>query len=181
MPLVALNKSTGERIDITVFGDTLRGNTDPRKKIRSTEIMCQECGEGMILRAGLIKAAHFAHKPGSNCTYGNGESVYHLAAKKYIAEFLRTQGEKEFNARVELEWKIGNRRAAVVQIFEAGWAVAHEIQLASITTEELEERTQDYLRNGCDVIWYLGKSANTQANRQWVKNNQYSILEIMFN
>jgi len=53
--------------------------------------------------------------------------------------------------------------------FPTGWRVAHEVQLASITTEHLQERTNDYTLAGIDVVWWLGKSADTETNRAWCR------------
>lgn len=173
MPLVAQNKQTGERIDITRY-------KNPRIEIPAASVVCPECQYPMVLKAGMIKIAHFAHKPGSNCSYGVGESADHLALKNYLIEWFRAETDEQFNVAVEPEYKIGNRRADVAQIFPTGWIVAHEVQLASITVEELEQRTRDYLTAGCDVIWYLGKSAFTPANCAWVERYQGQVLSWEF-
>lgn len=169
MPLVAKHAATGERIDITLYDD-------PRAQLKAADVVCPECDYPMILKAGLIKIAHFAHKPGSDCKYGVGESQDHMMLKNYLIQWFRSEASEQYVSDVQPEYVIGNRRADVAQIFRNGWIVAHEVQLASITTQELEERTRDYLAEGCDVIWYLGKSANTPANRKWIEDYQGQVL-----
>jgi competence protein CoiA len=59
------------------------------------------------------------------------------------------------------------RVADLLVTFPTGWQVVHEVQLASTTTEDLQRRTNDYTPAGIDVTWWLGKSADTPANREW--------------
>ena len=58
MPLVAMDAQTGKRIDITVY-------KNPRWELSASQVCCPECKLPMILKAGLILIAHFAHKPGA--------------------------------------------------------------------------------------------------------------------
>lgn len=170
MPLVALDSKTGERIDVTVY-------ENPRVELTASRVCCPECRLPMILKAGLIKIAHFAHKPGAECSYGKGETKQHLLGKRMIAEWLR---ETQPGSKVELELPIGNRRADIAQIFPNGWIVVHEIQLASITVESLTERTNDYLREGCDTVWYFGQNTATPTNRRWAYEHQAHVLILQF-
>lgn len=170
MPLVAHDGQTGQRIDITLY-------KNPRVELPTSNIVCPECNSPMVLKAGVIKMAHFAHKPGSNCSYGCGESLEHMTAKRMVATWLR--GEMS-GCVVEPEYSISNRRADLAQIFPNGWIVVHEIQLASITTEELQKRTDDYMNAGCDVIWYFGKKTSTPANRTWAERFQGQVLVLEF-
>jgi competence protein CoiA len=171
MPLVARNAKTGERIDIT-------RHVDPRSDLRAEEVVCPECAWPMIVRHGMLKVAHFAHRPGANCAYGAGETIYHLMGKQFVAEWLRENSGLE--VPVEFEWKIANRRADVAQIFPTGWTVAYEIQLASITPADLQARSDDYLAAGCDVIWLLGKAALTVPNRKWAEQFQGFVPTLIF-
>lgn len=169
MPLVAKHAVTGERIDITLYDD-------PRAQLNAADVVCPECDHPMILKAGLIKIAHFAHKPGSDCKYGVGESRDHLMCKNHLIQLFRSEITDFFLSEVFPEYWIGKRRTDVAQVFSNGWIVAHEIQLASITVQELEERSLDYRAEGADVFWYLGKSANTPANRKWAQEWQEQAL-----
>jgi competence protein CoiA len=124
----------------------------------------------MIIKAGLIVAAHFAHKSTCPTDYkSHPESPEHRAGKILVAECLRANVGEYSTALIEYEVPIPEVRrvADVLVTFPMGWRVAHEVQLASITTEELAQRTEDYLHAGVDVVWWLGKSADTPANRDW--------------
>lgn len=170
MPLVAHDGVTGNRIDITLY-------ENPRSELPTSNIVCPECQSPMILKAGAIKVAHFAHKPGSNCSYGRGETPEHIAAKRMLAAWLRSEMQ---GCSVELEYPIANRRGDLAQMFPNGWIVVHEIQLASITTEELQKRTDDYMNAGCDVIWYFGNKTYTPANRAWSERFQGMTILLEF-
>jgi len=63
MPFVALHKETKARIDITAVNN-------PRQFLKSGDCICQLCGEPMIVKAGEILQAHFAHH--AACTTGSG-------------------------------------------------------------------------------------------------------------
>ncbi len=109
------------------------------------------------------------------------ESSEHLAGKTFIRDFLREFHAKDYaQAKFHLEFPIkiatgpnqGKRRIAdIAAVFPCGYVIVHEIQLASITPDELQERTDDYFSSGCDVIWWLGKSAHTSGNEKWAKDN----------
>lgn len=159
MPLVAHDGQTGQRIDITLY-------KNPRAELPTSNIVCPECSFPMVLKAGVVKMAHFAHKPGSNCSYGRGETPEHMAAKRMVASWLRSEMT---GCIVEPEYTICNRRADLAQIFPNGWVVVHEMQLASITTEELQKRTDDYMNAGCDVIqWHIqSKLDNNELPTLW--------------
>lgn len=165
MPFIALKKSTQKRIDIT----TLK---EPRNELDKDDIVCQLCGNSMSLKSGLVRRAHFAHKPNTICTTDYGyhpESPQHLAAKELIAKTLVKEVAEYSNVKIEYEWRCEEvkRVADVAMLFPNGWVVVHECQLASITVEELQKRTEDYLNAGIDVVWWLGKDADTSTNRNW--------------
>lgn len=163
MPFIALDRETRERIDITRI-------TSPREELKSGNVLCQLCEEPMIVKAGLIVAPHFAHYQACESDYITApESAEHRQAKRQLVCKLRELFAEYTNAEIELEVPIPEIRrvADVLATFPMGWRVAHEIQLASITTENLKDRTNDYSRAGIDVTWWLGQNANTPANRAW--------------
>lgn len=163
MPFVAIDRESGKRIDITAV-------INPRTALKAGEHVCQLCGQPMIIKAGLIVAAHFAHKATCPTDYkSHPESPEHRQGKILVARSLRENVSEYSTAAIEYEVPIPEvkRVADVLVTFPMGWRVAHEIQLASITTEELARRTEDYLHAGIDVVWWLGKSADTPANRAW--------------
>ena len=163
MPFVALQKDTRERIDITRI-------ERPRESLKSGDCICQLCDTPMIIKAGQIMRAHFAHYATCVTEYeSHPESVEHREAKVFLATHLRESFKEYTSAIIEYEVPIPEvkRIADLLITFPTGWRIAHEVQLASITTETLEARTNDYAKAGVDVVWWLGKSANTPANREW--------------
>jgi competence CoiA-like predicted nuclease len=174
MPFVALHRETKERIDITRI-------ENPRETLKSGDYVCQLCGIPVIIKAGLIVRAHFAHTSLCDSDYqSQPESPDHREAKVFLATHLHESFNDYRNTQIEYEVPIPDvkRIADLMVTFPTGWCVAHEIQLASITTETLEERTNDYIRAGVDVVWWLGKSANTPANRNWCRETFGYILTL---
>ncbi|MCK6629037.1 MAG: hypothetical protein L6R45_28140 [Anaerolineae bacterium] len=54
MPFIAINRQTGERIDITKI-------ENPRLHLKRDDQICQLCEQPVIIKAGLITRPHFAH------------------------------------------------------------------------------------------------------------------------
>jgi competence protein CoiA len=176
MPLVALDKETRQRVDITKI-------PDPRGTLTANQLICPLCETEMIIVAGPIKMHHFRHKVECRSDYGrHPESYNHLRTKAIIAERV-TEWMKEFTrAKGELEVPIPevNRVVDVLFTFPNGWRVAHEIQLSAITIEELESRTNDYLKAGIDVFWWLGENADTVPNREWCTEKFGFVLRLEY-
>lgn len=167
MPFIAKSKTTGDRVDITRFAS-------PRLELNASDIICQLCGAPMIIRSGKIVRPHFAHKNECSSDYqSHPESPEHLLAKLIISEKIKAEWKEYGDAKVEFEYPVPEvkRIIDIAMLFPMGWIVAHEIQLSSITTEQLENRTKDYRNAGIDVVWWLGKSADTPANRSWCVEN----------
>lgn len=166
MPFVALDKSTKERIDITKI-------ENPRSILKSGEVICQLCESPMIVKAGLIVRPHFAHYAQCESDYEHHpESPEHLLGKELISNSLKAHFPDYADADIQLEVKIPEvkRVADIMVTFQNGWQQAHEIQLAAITVENLQKRTEDYHRAGVDIVWYLGGNADTETNRTWCTN-----------
>lgn len=165
MPFIARHKETEERIDITRI-------PNPRQVLKAGDCVCQLCGVPMIIKAGAILRAHFAHVTSCTSDYqSHPESAEHREAKVYLATHLKEAFKEYTDAQIEYEVPLPEvkRIADLLITFPMGWRIAHEVQLASITTETLEARTNDYARAGVDAVWWLGKSANTPANRAWCR------------
>lgn len=169
MGFTARNRNSGELISILDY-------ENPRKEINKSDIECHLCKGDLIIKDGLKRIKHFAHKPNSpcSCDYArHPESYEHLFFKRLVAENLGREFSEYLGTKPVLEYPIHEVRriADIVFEFPSGWLVAHEIQLAGITTEQLAERTNDYRNAGIDVIWWLGHTANSPANREWVIKN----------
>jgi competence protein CoiA len=176
MPFVAKRKATGERVDITLI-------ENPRAVLKQGECICQVCDTPMIVKAGLVRQHHFAHVGRCPSDYqSHPESPAHQDAKRFLAANLRGQFREYANTTIEYEVPIPEVRriADLLVTFPTGWRVAHEVQLASITTEQLQERTNDYTLAGIDVVWWLGKSADTPANREWCRSTFGYTLSLTF-
>lgn len=80
------------------------------------------------------------------------------------------------------EMETGNakwRIADVLFTFRGGWRVAHEAQLAAISTDDLDKRTEDYNSQGIDVFWWFGRDALKQkANLEWSMKKYGYVFEI---
>ncbi len=166
MAFVAQNSANRERIDITKY-------PNPRADLKGLKFECRLCGIQMLVRPSSKGRFHFYHKQKCTTDYqSNPETPEHLSGKSFVAEYISSKllEYSSFNPIYEEPLHEVKRIADIVSKFPMGWWVAHEIQLSPITTEKLEERTQDYSRAGVDVIWWLGKKADTQQNRKWLVN-----------
>lgn len=182
MPFIALDERTGLRIDVTTVAN-------PRADLRADVHVCPVCGGRMILRAGIIRRPHFAHvpNPAEPCSYAEyaaRETAEHREAKVIVRDMIAQWFAEYSTATADLEVYIPdvqharNRIADILFTFASGWRVAHEIQLAAITTAELWERTRDYWSAGIDVFWWFGRDADTPANREWSMSNYGFYLDI---
>lgn len=163
MPFIALDKTTKERIDITKLDN-------PREHLRSGDVICQLCESPMIVKAGLIKRHHFAHYAECSSDYEqHPESEEHLRGKEIVAAQASEWFSELTNAKPDYEVRIPEvmRVADVLFQFPNGWRVVCEVQLASITVGQLQQRTDDYLRAGIDVYWFFGKGAASESNLRW--------------
>lgn len=163
MPFIALDKNTGDRIDITKL-------ENPRAELKKGEVICQLCEQPMIIRAGTVRRHHFAHYAQCVSDYDHSpESPEHLGAKEAIATHLMETFLEYKEATIDYEVKVPEimRVADIMVTFPNGWRIVHEIQLSPITVEDLQKRTSDYTKAGLDVVWWLGKSADTEANQNW--------------
>lgn len=168
MPLVALDKNTQKRIDITRI-------ENPRQELKAEDIVCPLCEAPMVIVAGSIRIHHFRHKANCNSDYkSHPESYEHLRTKALVAQNVGKWFKEFTSAEPRLEVPIPEvkRIADVMFIFPNGWRVACEVQLASITIDELQQRTDDYLRAGVDVFWFLGKNAASESNIRWATAQQ---------
>jgi competence CoiA-like predicted nuclease len=176
MPFVARHAVTHARIDITQL-------PNPRQALQADQILCQVCEERMIVRQGLIIRPHFAHMRACPLAYASHpESPEHLLGKEQVSTWLRQQPDFA-DATVELEVPIHARKriADILVTFRQGHKIAVEIQLASITTEALKDRTEDYLNDGTDVIWVFGRDAlRSPANLDWCTRTLGGYLQLIF-
>ncbi len=119
---------------------------------RDELVRCPGCGSDLILRAGRIRVAHFAHRPRAPCDFARGETLAHLEAKLGLRDALAARG-----LRAEVEYEVaalaGDRRADVLVWSPAGQAVAIELQHTPIGVPEIERRSFAYAEAGVPVLW----------------------------
>jgi Competence protein CoiA-like family len=113
---------------------------------------CPGCLSGLVLKKGLIKIHHFAHRPGELCEFARGETQAHLEAKLALHAAFAPLGH-----RAEVEWPVeglaGDRRADVFVWHLNGPKLAFELQHTAIGLAEIEERTAGYMAAGIAVVW----------------------------
>jgi competence CoiA-like predicted nuclease len=162
MPLKGKLKSTGDEVYVFRL-------ENPRREIAKGDLVCPLCDGDMHLVQCVDRATHFRHhrKCTSELTY-HPESQEHLVAKRDLLKLLcdRYRGDLK-RAETERPLPQIGRVADIYLEFKSGWTVIHEIQLSSVTTGELEERTRDYREGGHEVYWWLGNDAHTTPNQKW--------------
>lgn len=132
------------------------------------DFICAECRDGMYYRRaqrrkdGVTVVAHFAHRPAPagqqrTCALSHGESEEHengkaavrLAAPGYFWWLKNAVGDVEYR----LEEDDIKRCADVLFVLHDQQRVVFEIQFTKIPRREIAQRTLDYHKMRCHVIW----------------------------
>ncbi len=154
------------------------------------ELRCQACRSAMHLRRPTFRRTHFAHNPGyGHCPYDEGEykneREEHKQGKDAVDDYLFSVSPDDGNMATRQEYIItlgdGRRRIVDVALFRNGEFVeGHEVQLAHITPQEIDERTKDYESVGAVAAWYLGLEANINSNQKHLRKLQGVCLALDF-
>ena len=168
MALAARLLSTGKR----VYAPEFKSGHQIRSTYRQGELVCgcPDCNAVVFPRDRKGFALHFVHQRDCESKFNyHPVSPEHERGKELIRDLFMAELSDYSDVRVEFELPIkeANRIADVAVIYPTGYLLVGECQLASITTADLEARTNDYESAGADVIWWLGKDADTAANRSW--------------
>lgn len=123
------------------------------------EFICPECRSDLVLKAGLLKTPHFAHKTLSECFHsGTTESPEHLEAKErllfwinkywgnfYVAEKEKTifQNGKFIRPDIVLNTRIISSPRAI------------ELQRSDMTFKQFVQRCRMYGEFKVPVMWVL--------------------------
>src|SRR5258706_5412214 len=135
-----------------------------REEAKSNQpFFCPECNDDTILKKGRIKAHHFAHKPPVTCEYGLGETEQHRRCKMEIYDGLVCHSRF---ANCEIERGMGTVRPDIYACMD-GIQIAIEVQLSTLTLDNIIYRTSEYAKKGIYVLWL---SIYTDA----LKNDKYS-------
>ncbi len=122
-------------------------------------LTCPGCGGILVLHAGNIRAAHFAHLPGAVCLspQTEPETPEHRAGKLLLHSWLTA---KFPNAEAELEAHIPetNQRADVLLRLEKRERIALVFQCANLSAREWRRRHKAYRDAGIRDLWLLGGS-----------------------
>lgn len=135
------------------FISVLNGTYDAIKDIKKHEpFFCPSCNGELILKMGVKKIPHFAHK--TKCPIKpEGESEIHLLGKKKLYEWLTVQG---FQPRMEVFLSALNQQPDL--LFEwGGKKVAVEFQCSIIQTNEIKRRTLNYLKYSYWPLWIVNQ------------------------
>jgi competence protein CoiA len=135
--LTAIRTSDGYKIEARVSEKT------------DGPFQCPKCHREAIIRKGLVKIHHFAHKPPVLCSYGAGESELHRRCKQAIYDGLKA--ESGFD-ECELEKGFG-RVVPDVYCRNRNVRIGIEVQISNLTMTEMIARTAEYNRLGIYILW----------------------------
>ncbi|MDX8045795.1 competence protein CoiA family protein [Gracilibacillus sp. S3-1-1] len=122
------------------------------KQIKDKNFYCPGCKEKVLIKAGWKNTPHFAHQKQTNCTLSTGEGIYHENGKKDIYVWLKKQG---FTVHLEYYLPAIKQRADIYLEVNKK-RIAIEYQCATISRNEIMERTNGYRSIGIIPIWILG-------------------------
>lgn len=109
----------------------------------------EDCAKEVILKKGLVKAHHFAHKAPVTCIYGQGESEAHHVAKTEIYKALLRHS---LCGKVDMEHQLDEVRPDI--IFSVGeQTIAVEFQKSTLSLKIIETRIKRYFDYGIGLIW----------------------------
>jgi competence protein CoiA len=111
--------------------------------------LCPECKEKVILRKGIKRIHHFAHKPPVTCQYGTGETEAHRLCKISIYEHL----VKKPNVRNPALERYMKTVRPDVSARISDVPVAIEVQISNLPIDTVVHRTQEYTRRGIYILW----------------------------
>lgn len=126
-------------------------------------LTCPGCGAPVVLRAGSVRAHHFAHLPGAVCSLPQTEpeTEEHRAGKLLIARWLRER-LPEAEIVVEAYLPETGQRADIFAIAPASGRkarrIALEYQCANLSAHEWRRRHRLYREAGIEDLWLLGGS-----------------------
>ena len=137
---------------------------------------CPECRSDVILKKGIIREHHFAHRPPITCQYGTGESELHYQAKRELYEhFLKNN----FCYKCEIERNLKGVRPDV-SLYIRTIPVAIEIQRTSVKIDEIIRKAEIYdklgfyllylfPKPGPTLLWHDGEQEYYSRPNQWEK------------
>lgn len=122
---------------------------------------CPACNCEVILKKGLKKVHHFAHKPPVTCDYGKGETEIHRRGKKAIFDLLKERGGY---SELEIEKFLASVIPDVFVRYK-GLSVAVELQKSNIGLEHIIYKTEYYTNQNIHVLWLVPYNKKLQEER----------------
>jgi len=135
----AIQTSTGEKVIASYT------------KKENAPFLCPGCKSPVIIKKGLIKIHHFAHKACKNCNSGSPESELHMSCKLSIYNQINNLNKFE---NVEVEKIIGDFIADVYAECN-GVKVAFEIQVSNMDVKKLLSKIKGYSKNKIYGFWVV--------------------------
>lgn len=119
----------------------------------STGYFCPCCKTEVMIKAGMIKIPHFAHKNNTSChASSEPESTYHLMGKRNLYQWLVSH---KFHAKLEAYIPAIKRRTDILlTIDDQRYAI--EFQCSIISEADFHERTRAYQSVKIKPIWIMG-------------------------
>ena len=183
MAFTAIHKKSDTKINILKYGKNPKADLFERFK-DSFEFVCGYCRGKMHIREPHVYRPHFAHMPSTKeCSMyeewhvdkRHYESREHAEAVEKVIKTLISQHKSYYaNADIDVEYSIPmdyRPKGRVADIFVklyTGDTIIHEVQLARITQNEIQQRTKDYEQaEVSQVIWWLGENAATEEIKSY--------------
>lgn len=186
MPITAKLKKTGKvQTSLEIHSPSQFRLDNPRG-----EVVCPHCGGEMVLVGGLHsnRIVHFRHvKACTSLMESHPESLRHIIGKAHLKGLLAARlSQQKIKADVHIEYPLpyvgkSGRIADVAAMLPDMSLVVYECQLAPISVESLEQRSDDYENNGIEIVWFFGEKANTADIAQWSKRRFGDFNSITFN
>ena len=127
-----------------------------KKAQYKNELICEDCGTPVELRAGDVKIPYFAHRKGfstRDCYYETiRETEEHREAKSVLYEYFVT---KYPEAIVQTTKRQPNGRRSDIYIDFGSSELAIEFQRTYMKISDWDERHQEYEKLGITDLWLL--------------------------
>lgn len=113
-------------------------------------LSCPACDGAVRFKKGRVMRPHFAHISLEDCQfYAENESAEHLNLKASLYSWAKK------SQRVQVEAFLPNLKQIADLLLDSHLAL--EIQCSPLSQGRLQERTENYRKNGYQVLWLLGK------------------------
>ena len=154
-----------------------------RKISRSGDIVCPGCKQPVVVKAGMIRIRHFAHREKSNCHYHSGSSAL-LSARAILYEYLCGKFGNIVTIEKEFE-KDENLRPIDCFVESADTKIAYWIFDKNVRPEKRYKIRSAIQRKTPNIVWIFlssfirGNMENeiqlSTTERSFLKKTQYDI------